>query len=106
MTRRADELARRRQALALRSERLRQDVIDDAEIVGATVTRVDDAVESARRYASPALLLAGGALLILMLANPARSLAWITRGAMLLSMARRGIAYYRQVRAELPPPHG
>jgi YqjK-like protein len=106
MTEREEELARRRRALTLRSERLRRQMAEDAEVVGDTVSRFDDAIASARRHASPALLLAGGALLLFLLANPARSLAWITRGAMLLSVARRGLAIYRQVRSELPPPHG
>jgi YqjK-like protein len=103
---RAEELARRRQALTLRSERLRRELAEDVEVVGETVSRFDDVVAVARRHASPALMIAGGALLIFMLANPARSLAWITRGAMLLSVAKRGLSLYRQIRSELPPPHG
>lgn len=106
MTDRSDELARRRRALALRSERLRRELADDAEIVGETVTRVDGVVESARRYASPALLLAGGVLLLFLLANPARSVAWLTRGAVLLSIARRAVSLYRHARTELSPPRG
>lgn len=104
-TRRSDDdLAQRRKALRLRSERLRREAVQDAELVGEVVTRAEDTVESARRFASPAVLLAGGALLLILLANPARSIAWFTRAALLLSMARRGLSVYKQFRAELAPP--
>ena len=101
MSDRSDELALRRKGLELRSERLRRELAEDAEIVGETVTRVDHAVDSARRYASPALLLVGGVVLIVALASPARTLAWLARGAVALSIARRALGLYRHLRAEL-----
>jgi hypothetical protein len=104
MKKRSEELALRRQALELRSERLRRDLANDAEIVSETVARADHVMDSARRYGSPAMLVLGGVLLVLLIANPARSVAFITRGLVALSVARRAFAIFRSFKAELGPP--
>jgi hypothetical protein len=104
MSKRAEELELRRRALEQRSERLRRELVSDAEIIGETVTRVDQVIEGGRRYGSPAILVLGGVALLLLVANPARSLAWLTRGLVALSVARRALGIFRSIRAELPRP--
>jgi hypothetical protein len=104
MSKRSEELEMRRRALELRSERLRRDLAEDAQIVGDTVTKADRVIDGTRRYGSPAILVLGGVALLLLLANPARSLAWVTRGLVALSVARRALGIFRSVRAELIPP--
>lgn len=101
MTARAEQLAARRKALEERSERLRRELATDAEIVGDSTARAEHVVEAARRYTSPAMLLLAGAALVVAVASPARTVAWLTRGAMLLSVAKRSLGVYRQVRAQL-----
>jgi hypothetical protein len=104
MSKRSEELEMRRRALELRSERLRRDLAADAEIVGDTVGKADRVIEGTRRYGSPALLVLGGLAVVLLLASPARSIGLLTRGLMVLSMARRALGMYRSIRAEMGPP--
>lgn len=104
MSKRSEDLELRRRALELRSERLRRDLATDAEIVRETVSKADRVIEGTRRYASPALLVLGGVAVVLLLANPVRSIALLSRGLIALSIARRALGIIRSLRAELGPP--
>ena len=106
MSKRAEELAMRRRALEVRSERLRRDLAADAEVVSDTVARADRMIEGTRRYGSPALLSLGGLAVVFLLASPARSIGLVSRGLMVLAMARRALGIYRSLRAEIGPPRG
>jgi hypothetical protein len=103
---RAEELALHRQALELRSERLRRDLAADADIVSETVAKADRMIEGTRRYGSPALLVLGGIALVLLIANPARPVLWLSKGLVALSVARRALGIFRSLRAEITPPRG
>jgi hypothetical protein len=104
MSKRSEELEMQRRALELRSERLRRDLATDAEIVGESVAKADRMVEGARRYGSPALLVLGGLAVVLLLANPARSIAIASRALVALSIARRALGVLRSLRAEIGSP--
>lgn len=106
MSKRSEELDMRRRALELRSERLRRELATDAEIVSDTVAKADRVIDGARRYGSPALLVLGGIALVLLIANPARPIAWISRGLVALSIARRALDVYRDFRAMSARPPG
>jgi hypothetical protein len=106
MSKRSEELELRRRALELRSERLRRDLAADAEILGGTVAKADRVIDGTRRYGSPALLLLGGLAVVILLANPARSIAWASRALVALSVARRALGIFRNLRTQIsqPPP--
>ena len=88
MTRRQDELALRRQALQMRSERLRRELAEAAGVIEESVSRVDRLAAAARRVSSPLAWLVVGAALVLIV-RPARPLVWLTRGLVALSIVRR-----------------
>jgi len=104
MSKRSEELEMRRRALELRSERQRRELAADAEIVGESVAKADRVMDGARRYGSPALLILGGLALVLLIANPGRSIALLSRALVALSVARRALGIVRSLRAELGSP--
>ena len=63
MSDRLEQLQLRRRQLLLRSERLRADLAADQQVMLDALSGVDRAVATARRFAPPFLLIAGGALM-------------------------------------------
>ena len=85
---RGAQLARRRAGLVARSRQLRGDLAADGAAIASRLSIVDRGVALARAVGRRPLVLAAGAAL-LFTGKPIKVLKWVTRGALLLSVARR-----------------
>jgi len=85
---RSAQLARRRAGLVARSRQLRGDLAADGAAIASRLSLVDRGFALARAVGRRPLMLAAGAAL-LFTGRPIKVLKWVTRGALLLSVARR-----------------
>ena len=94
MNSRTAQLALRRQRLILRSERLREEIRDQGSTLKARLTRADQVVAFVRRLGSkPALTALVSAALYF--AGSRRSMRFLGRGVIWVSMAKRALNLYR-----------
>ena len=105
MSDRLDQLAMRRRALTLRSERLRADLAADQQVMLNALSGVDRFYHGARR-AAPKVLLVGAGLLLFRLVTrrrpvrtAARNAGFLARALFWVSMARRVMPYLPLVKA-------
>ena len=106
MSDRLDQLAMRRRALTLRSERLRADLAADQQVMLDALSGVDRAYHRARR-AAPKVLLVGAGLLLLKFVTrqrtpvrtAARNAGFVAKALFWVSMARRVMPYVPLIKA-------
>jgi hypothetical protein len=94
---RVAELAARRDGLLLRSAALRQQLQVQTEELAQACSRIDRGIGVARRLSSRPMMLAAGAALLYTL-GPAKAFRWISRGLLVTSVVRRGLALYSALR--------
>jgi hypothetical protein len=97
------ELQERRERLRLRSEELRAEFGKDEQVLEEYLSGFDRATAIGRQLLSPPVLIAGGALALTFL-RPARVFGWVTRGLVLVSLARRALGFVQAFRSRTPPP--
>jgi hypothetical protein len=95
MSDRLDELAMRRRALLLRSERLRADLAADQRVLLDAVSGIDRIYSTARRAAPPLLMLGAGALLLRLFrrSRPAGRSGIAMKALFWISMCRKALPY-------------
>ncbi|MEO7774821.1 MAG: YqjK family protein [Steroidobacteraceae bacterium] len=87
---REKQLATRRANLVARSGRQRARLVRQAEDLGRSLGGVERGIGVARHLTSRPLLL-GAAAAALLVFRPARAIKWVTRGALITSVVRRGL---------------
>lgn len=106
MTSRVSELAMRRQALVLRSERLREELVAEQFAIRQSLGGVDRALSVARGLRSPLMLLGVGAMALRALRGfgvlrglrRVGGVGWSVRALMFVSLARKGLALFQMFR--------
>jgi hypothetical protein len=96
MSDRLDELAMRRRALLLRSERLRADLAADQRVLLDAISGIDRIYSTARRAAPPLLMLGAGALLLRLFRRsrgPAGRTGFAMKALFWVSMCRKALPY-------------
>lgn len=87
---RAQELRMRREALLERSHHLRAGLVDESRALAAQLHGVERGIGLVRTATQRPVLMAA-AVAALLVFKPARALAWITRGALAVSLAKRAL---------------
>jgi hypothetical protein len=101
MSDRLEELAMRRRALLLRSERLRADLAADQRVMLDALSGVDRAVSMAKRAATPLLFVGAGLLLVKLFRRgrrPSVGSGLAMRTLFWVSMAQRALPYVSLLR--------
>jgi len=100
MSDRLDELAMRRRALLLRSERLRADLAADQRVMLEALSGVDRAYAMARKMGPPLLLAGAGALFLRLFRGSRRAAGasgpgagWAMKALFWVSMAKRALPF-------------
>jgi hypothetical protein len=98
------QLANRRATLVARSSAQRALLAAQAADLGRSLGGVERGIDLARHLTARPLLLGAGAAALLVL-RPTRAFKWITRGALLTSVLRRGLGLLKDHPAVLDAFH-
>jgi hypothetical protein len=95
MSARETQLANRRAKLIARSSAQRAQLAGQAADLGRSLGGVERGISVARHLTARPLLL-GAAAAALLVVRPGKAIKWITRGALITSMVRKGLGFLQE----------